>query len=245
MGTPGLIVADTDNPITVLSSLINSGKLADPQVIKDYLDLARVWKQGLAKEAYAKAMQLAQQEMPRVVRDKANTHTRSDYASLEQIQNAARPIYLKHGFTVSFSEDKSDKPEWIRVVALVRHVDGHSETHYREGPVDSLGPKGQAVKTVLHGAQSAFSYLTRQHLCGIFGLVIVDHDDDGNLGAVRSISDAQRQKLIALLEPAKVSMEQLCEAFGVENISELPQDRFNEAHQRLARKVERVANAPN
>ena len=51
------------------------------------------------------AMAQAQGEMVAVKRDLSNPHTRSRYASYEALDNAARPIYSRHGFALSFGTE--------------------------------------------------------------------------------------------------------------------------------------------
>ena len=62
-----------------------------------------------AEIEFNRAMSLAQSEMKPIAKDAENTHTRSNYALLETICAAITPVYTKHGFSLSFSEEDCPK----------------------------------------------------------------------------------------------------------------------------------------
>ena len=62
--------------------------------------MARQVKADEAKEAFQAAMAQAQAEMPSVVKDRENSHLKSKYAQLEAIDDAIRPVYTRHGFSL-------------------------------------------------------------------------------------------------------------------------------------------------
>src|SRR6185369_1578137 len=55
-----------------------------------------------AEIAFNTAMNACQIEMPAVLRNKINTEKSARYADLEQLDKISRPIYTKHGFSLSF-----------------------------------------------------------------------------------------------------------------------------------------------
>ena len=64
----------------------------------------------------------------------------------------------------------------------LRHVSGHQEEYFMDAPSDHLGPKGNPVKTRLHGMASSGTYCERHLACKVFGIQVIG-DDDGNAGA--------------------------------------------------------------
>ena len=159
--------------------------MSDPNVNPDKLREMLVFVQELeadkALKAFNQAMHAAQTEMPVVIKDATNAGAgNSRYARLETVAKAVKPVYMKHGFSISFGEDACDREDYILIIATVRHIGNHIETYKRFGPIDDKGPKGSSVKTKLHGCQSTMSYMQRNLLCSIFGVTVADTDNDGN-----------------------------------------------------------------
>jgi hypothetical protein len=157
-----------------------------------------------AKEAerqYYAAMNAAQAEIQPVVRDAENTQTNSLYARLETVDAAIRPIYVKHGFSLSYNQVAPITPGNVRIACKCAHIGGYFEMHYREAPPDTLGPKGTPTKTALHGLGSADTFLKRYINCGIFNVVLCGMDNDGN--STQSISDEQLKHLSQLIHQTK------------------------------------------
>jgi hypothetical protein len=129
------------------------------------------------RERFHEAMNAVQGEMQAVVRNALNSETRSKYATLEAVDAAIRPIYAKHGFSLSFSEAANDQPE-LKIECVVRRG-GHAETFHLSALSDTTGPKGTPNKTNVQGVGSSVSYLRRYLTCMIFNIALRD-DNDGN-----------------------------------------------------------------
>ena len=231
------------DPMALLQQAISSDGI-DPDRLGKLMDLAERWRDDQARMAYAQAMMQAQHDMPVIIRDRANTHTNSRYASLENIQSQIKDIYLRHGLTVSFSETEIDTEGWIRIQAVVTHRDGHSETFYQSGPIDDKGPQGKAVKTGLHGSQSTRSYLQRTLLCAIFALTIADQDKDGNRPVI-PINEAQVAEINSLCEAVGddlATLRRLLNAYQIEKVEELPAAKFRQAKTRLEATIAKQRN---
>ena len=130
------------------------------------------------RERFHEAMNAVQGEMQAVVRNTKNTETGSKYATLEAVDAAIRPIYAKHGFSLSFSEANNDDGPEIKIQCVVRRG-GHEETHHLSAMSDTVGPKGTPNKTNVQGVGSSVSYLRRYLTCMIFNIALRD-DNDGN-----------------------------------------------------------------
>lgn len=137
-----------------------------------------------ARQAFSRAMSEAQGEMRAVFRDAANEQTRSRYAKLETIDDSIRPIYTRHGFSLTFGTDQPRDPASIRVVCDCAHSDGHVKQYELEAPPDMTGARGQINKTTLHGMGSTITYLRRYLTTMIFNVVLTNEDDDGNAGGI-------------------------------------------------------------
>jgi hypothetical protein len=155
-----------------------------------------------AETAFNAAMNVAQLEIQPVARTTENKQTNSFYAKLEEVDRAIRPIYLRHGFSLSYNTVAPLTPGHVRIECRCAHVGGHSERFYREAPADTLGPKGTPTKTALHGGGSTETFLKRYLACGIFNVVFKNQDDDGVRGGMVPIGPDQVEVLRALCHEA-------------------------------------------
>lgn len=137
-----------------------------------------------AKRAFEVALSEAQSEMETVRADSVNPQTRSRYASYQALDKAIRPIYTKHGFTVSYDTDPGAARENDLMVLAYVAREGYSRTYRIPMPADGKGAKGGEVMTRTHAVGSAFTYGKRYLLGAIFNIV-VEHDDDGNRAGSR------------------------------------------------------------
>lgn len=133
-----------------------------------------------ARAAFSEAMTAAQNDMEPISADATNPQTHSKYASYGKLDKALRPIYTRHGFSLSFSDGETEKADHVRVVCKVRHRQGHEETHWKDMPADGKGAKGGDVMTKTHAAGAAQQYGMRYLLKGIFNVAIGEDDTDGN-----------------------------------------------------------------
>jgi hypothetical protein len=194
-----------------------------------------------AEMSYNIAMNLAQSEVQPVVRTAENTQTHSFYAKLEQVDDAIRPIYLRHGFSLSYNTVAPLTEGHIRIECRCAHNGGHSEKFYREAPADTLGPKGSQVKTVLHGGGSTETFLKRYLACGIFNVVFKNQDDDGVRGGMKFITEEQGLEIEALLTETKADRVDFMRMFSVNSILEIQEGALAPALNMLYARRERKA----
>ena len=133
-----------------------------------------------AEIAFNNAMRECQKECGYISADANNPQTKSKYATFAKLDSVLRPIYTKHGFSLSFDEGETSKPEYVRVVCYVSHAAGHTRTYHRDMPADGKGAKGGDVMTKTHAAGAAGSYGARYLLKGIFNVQVGEEDRDGN-----------------------------------------------------------------
>lgn len=175
-----------------------------------------------AETAFNAAMTAAQSEMRRVSADANNPQTNSKYASYGQLDRALRPIYTKHGFSVSFDEGAAPSPDAVLALAYVSHAGGHTRTYRKTMPIVTTGIKGNAMMTATHGAAAAGSYAKRYLLKDIFNVAIGEDDNDGNPPKGEPISDKQVADLNALLDEVKADRAKFLKWAGVEKVEDIP-----------------------
>ena len=171
---------DDGNPI--LSMIERAAR--DPSMDVDKLERLMAMHERAeskrAEAAFNDALNLAQSEIGTVGVNKTNNQTHSSYATYEKLDIKLRPIYIKHGFALSFDTADGAREGCIRVVCYVSHKAGHTRRYQADMPADGKGAKGNDVMTKTHAAGSAMSYGMRYLLKMIFNVAVGEQDDDGN-----------------------------------------------------------------
>lgn len=213
----------------------------DPSVDLDKMErLMRMRKDMMeeqAERAFNLAMKSAQAEMKPVAADASNPQTKSKYASYAKLDRELRPIYTKHGFSLSFDEDESPKPEHIRVICYVAHEDGHTRTYRKDMPADGKGAKGGDVMTKTHATGAAASYGARYLLKGIFNIAVGDDDRDGNEPqSAEPISRAQLDDLRGLIDEVGADIPALCNYLRINALADIRAREFEKVKAIVNRK---------
>lgn len=174
---------------------------SDPTVDVDKLErLLGMYERIGARDAeiaYNDAMSAAQAEMRPIAADASNPQTKSRYASFVALDGALRPIYTKHGFSLSFDTADGAPADHVRLVCKVSHRTGHSERPRIDMPADGKGAKGGDVMTKTHATGAAMTYGQRYLLKMIFNIA-VGEDTDGNRRERQDISPAVQAAVAAI-----------------------------------------------
>lgn len=203
---------------------------ADIDKLERLLTMRRDIEAQQAEQAFNAAMRAAQSEMGRIAADAKNTQTNSRYATYEKLDRVLRPIYTKHGFSLSFDEGDSDKPDHIRVLCRVAHDAGHTHIYRKDMPADGKGAKGGDVMTKTHAAGAAASYGARYLLKGIFNVAIGEEDKDGNDPAPpKTITEDQIGELIALLDSVGAPLDGFLNWAKLERLADMPAKDYAKA----------------
>lgn len=183
-----------------------------------------------AELAFVQAMNAAQAEMRPISANASNPQTRSRYATFDKLDRALRPIYTAHGFSLSFDEGDSPKPDHVRVLCYVGHVAGHTRTYHRDMPADGKGAKGGDVMTKTHAAGAAGSYGARYLLKGIWNVAVGADDDDGNLGPrgreIQMITGKDIEDIETILTSNNIAVADLLKAAKVDDLAMIPAARL-------------------
>jgi hypothetical protein len=227
----------------------------DPAVDVDkYERLMAMYERTEARfmaQQFAVAMSDAQAEMRMVSQDAANPQTRSRYASYAALDKAMRPIYTRHGFSLSFNTAEGAPDLHVRVVCQVKHRDGGSEAHHIDIPADGKGAKGNDVMTKTHATMSAVTYGRRALLKMIFNIAEgKEEDDDGNRagsagpyddGELCSKEDADR--IVALAEEIGAPLDRVLGYVGAASASVLTKVQYAKALHALGQRKAQRAKA--
>lgn len=172
----------------------------NPEVDIDKMERLMAMKERMDKQQaetlFIKAMGEAQSEMRQVAVDAENPQTRSLYASYSALDKVLRPVYTKHGFSLSFDTGDCPTENWVRIVCIVSHSGGFSRSPHIDLPADGKGAKGGDVMTKTHATGSAMTYGMRYLLKLVFNVAIGEDDTDGN-EPVEYITEEQAVELHA------------------------------------------------
>jgi hypothetical protein len=123
-----------------------------------------------ANPALFAALSAAQGEIENAAKNAANPHFKSKYADLAEVLNTVRPVFARHGLSLTQSTEFDGS--LVSVVSLVAHKDGGYLT-----ATASCVP----AKTDAQGIGSATTYLRRYSAAAVAG--IAQEDDDGQAAA--------------------------------------------------------------
>lgn len=191
-----LPVSVEGNVASLMEVISRAAADKDVDVLKmeKLIDLYERLSNRQASQAYNVAMTQCQSEMEPVVKDATNDQTRSRYAKLETIVQAIKPVYTRHGFSLSFGTDMSPREDHDRITCRVMHQAGFHRDEFADVPRDMFGMKGTQNKTNTHAWGSTQTYGRRYLTLGIFNLSVVDslmtRDDDGQ-AAMRPQQESQ------------------------------------------------------
>lgn len=141
------------------------------------------------QQEFNSAMVAIGNEVRTVFKNKANTHTKSKYADLEEIEATVEPVRSAQGISISFSQEECAIPDTVKLVATIRHAGGHVEKSTVLVPVDGSGIKGNTNKTATQALGSTLTYARRYAITLIFNLISSETPADRD-GATEPEADA-------------------------------------------------------
>ena len=186
--------------LDIISRAVDQG--ASVETIERLYSLKEKMNADRAEVAFSDAMSEMQPELPVISHTKKvayfskklNKHIQKNtYTPWEDIDERVRPIYARHGFSLSFKIDQS-KDKQISVTAVVRHRDGHSEKTTIDLPISADGEMNAA-----QAVASALTYGKRYSACAALNITTRDskgrsEDDDGR--STGPIPDEVRSEFI-------------------------------------------------
>jgi len=220
---------------------------ADPTVIKMVADLYKGERDDVRRMEFAAAMTQAQGEMGTIAKDSSNPQTHSKYASYAAIDKAIRPIYAKHGFSLSFDTGEACTPEMVTVLCFVAHTSGFERTYHIQMPTDGKGAKGGSVMTKTHATGSAFAYGKRYLVGMIFNLSTGESDDDGNAAGEPpepTLNPGEITVIRGLLGKLPPDTEgRMLRNYGVKRIEDIPRNVYDQAGLVLSKHISNIEEA--
>jgi ERF superfamily protein len=225
---PAKVERDEPTSLLAVISRAASDPNCDVAKMRELLEMRRELERDDAKRQYAEAMNDVQKLIKPIAADASNPQTSSKYATYHALDNALRPIYTDHGFSVDFDTEESEQSDKIWVICVISHRAGHERRHKAPMPITTVGPKGNAVMTPTHATGSAIQYGKRYTLGMGFNIAIA-RDDDGNAAGAKPITPEQVQELIDLADDLGVDKEAFCKWAGVPGLADISAANFAKA----------------
>lgn len=223
-----IVVSDSSAIMSVIERAAS-----DPNVDIDKMErLMAMHERMIDKQsemAFTEAMTASQTAMRPISADATNPQTHSQYASYAKLDKALRPIYTEHGFSLSFDTTEATRPEFLKVLCIVSHKNGHSRSFSVDMPADGKGAKGGDVMTKTHATGAAMTYGMRYLLKMIFNVAIGEDDDDGYVPPVEKISEEQELNLIALIDEVKANKNRFLTYFKINSVAGLSVNAYPDA----------------
>lgn len=179
----------------ILELAISQGAPLDQ--LEKFLQLKRDHEAHEAKKEFYNAVADFKGETIRISKDKVNGQFKSRYSSLGNMLDTVNPILGRHGLSVSFDIQQSEKE--ITVACVLRHRLGHTEKSTIKAPPDT---SGGGSKNPIQQIKSTITYLRAATFEAVTGLSSSDGtiDDDGNSAYKQpEYIDAKQQKEVKAL----------------------------------------------
>ena len=143
---------------------------ADIEKLEKLMGLQERWETNESRKAFSDAMASFQAKLSPIVK-KRQAHN-SNYADIDDIAQAVRPILEESGLSYRFEQSQTDTN--ITVKCIVTHKMGHAESTAFTAPADTSGGKN-----AIQAMASTVTYLRRYTLTGALGITTGNDDNDG------------------------------------------------------------------
>jgi len=161
-------------PVVLLFERLAANKEIDVAKLERLIAMQEHVLAHEARAAFNRAFATMQAEIPTVIAATPGDGGKWLYAPLEDIQDAVRPILVRHGFGLSFRTEWPDKAT-IKVVGILTHRDGHERTSEFLADADTSGSKN-----AIQARGSAVSYGHRYTTKDLLNITTRGADDDGH-----------------------------------------------------------------
>lgn len=166
--------------------------------------------------------------LPKVMRTKDNSQTKSKYAPLENINQAVDPILEQFGFATS-TKVTAQTPDSVTVKAELWHSGGHVEETTVTMPLDNVGIQGSVNKTGPHATSSSVTYAKRVAICALLNISTGD-DKDGNQAKDESVlSNDKAVEVDLLIAEVKADKAKFLSFMGVSDVREIKARDYQKA----------------
>jgi hypothetical protein len=188
-----------------------------------------------AREEFVSALSKFQKEMPVITKDKKVLNKdgktiRYQYAPLESIIEQIKESLTNNG--LSYTWKVKNREGFIKAIAKITHIFGHSEESSFEVPIDKEG-----YMTMPQKYASALTFAKRYSLCDALGISTADEDTDATDVNKEKSAKSLKAQIVLLLRNLgeKNDTKEQCEK-AVKNLTKL--ELANKNYQEIISRLE-------
>jgi hypothetical protein len=217
-----------------------SDKSFDVEKLERLIALQERSQAAQRKERFYESLAAVQAQIPQMDQngciDYGQNKGKINYARLEDIDAAIRPIYSKYGFSVRWTSFPVMDGKLIRVVGTFT-AHGHSEESEMTGPPDASGGKNEAQR-----GPSGASYLKRHITKQFWNIVERGKDMDGaRVRDLLPITDKQADEIDMRLKDCGADIARFKKVFVVDRIADLKAGQLKEVYVQIEKKEREFA----
>lgn len=167
------------NPVEMIQEIVKRGVTSESVgVMKELIEMQREMQRETAKSSFSKAFAEVRRECGKIMANKViptnNGGVKGKFASVTEIQDQIEPLLERHGFFMTFDQQRVDGG-MTRVVCRVVHRDGH-EMESGFTCREHTSPQNSAAQN--DGGTNTLA--KRIAMCNMFGIRI-DYETDARL----------------------------------------------------------------
>lgn len=183
--------------------------------------------------------------LPKVLKTHRNNQTNSNYAKLEDVNEAVDVILEKYGFATATKVTNQNDTS-VTVEAELWHRSGHVERTSVTIPLDNKGMAGSVNKTLPHATSSSITYGKRIAICALLNISTGDDVDGNGRNKVGSspksppITEEQEMELDILIAVTDTDKAKFFLAYKVNALQDLNQEQYTKAMGQLKKKDKQI-----
>lgn len=226
-------------PMEMLDRALSTN--ASAETLEKLMALQERWEANQARKAFEEAMSAAKAKLPAIVKNKkvdftsTKGRTNYQYEDLASIMNQIGPILSEFGLSIRY-RTTAEPNQPITVTCIVSHRMGHSEENTLMAGRDDSGNKNS-----IQQIGSTVTYLQRYTLKAALGLAAGADDDGAKADDTGTITEAERQVIMGLIDETGSDIAKFCDALQIESVAEMPVVKFRRAVSMLNAKKQKVA----
>ncbi|EJF98609.1 hypothetical protein MEI_00179 [Bartonella vinsonii subsp. arupensis Pm136co] len=167
---------------------------------------------------FVRDLSLMQTQYQNIQKNSINTHTNSQYATLDQHIDAVKETLSKYHFAL-FSRIKEQNHDSIVIEMTLTHPSGNKISTEGKFPYDTKG-----CKSVIQSVGSTITYARRYLLSMLLNVASKEDDTDGNMPEKQAFPQ-QINEIRRLMVQTKTEEEKILSYANVEKLDDISDDK--------------------
>ncbi|CDO48600.1 ERF family protein [Bartonella tribocorum] len=182
--------------------------------LKSLLELREKEIERQERKNFVRDLSTMQMEYQKIHKNATNTHTNSQYATLDKYLDAIKDSLSKYRFSL-FSRIKEQNSNAITVEMTLKHISGNEISTQGTFPFDTTGSKNN-----VQAVGSTITYARRYLLGMLLNIVSEDDDTDGN-PPIKKAFPQQINEIRRLIVQTQSEEAKVLDYVKVENLADM------------------------